>query len=246
MPVYLYWITQHGMTFAKCGYHKGTLIQLRKRYATYYGKNFGMIVFEVPESSRNAATFETIVHSALTVKENHFTNELFFRDGFQTFLNICTEICLDRCETHGCNILKLAGWPETQLVSPWPEQPDRLKGVCSSPPASVTTDVHHPVKQESTALALLLEPAVEKMDDGSAATDESVQWNLAVKSWKTDDGLLMYACTRCNKTFRNKAHCTRHLLKKIPCDKPKDLTCHFCLKVFSRKFNLERHVKEQH
>ena len=55
-----------------------------------------------------------------------------------------------------------------------------------------------------------------------------------------------YQCDKCKKEFSHKNHYTRHLNKKVPCDKDKDLSCPVCETNFSTLFNVEKHLKDKH
>ena len=79
--------------------------------------------------------------------------------------------------------------------------------------------------------------------------------------------MVIYICEKCNKSFYQKGHYTRHINRKYPCNLKSSLTenipnyskngigipkleyiensnsCPFCLKTYSTKFNLNKHLK---
>lgn len=68
--------------------------------------------------------------------------------------------------------------------------------------------------------------------------------------------MVLYICEKCNKEFSKISHYKTHINKKIPCNnnsdkllKPKKIEktnkneCSHCLKIFSSKSNLSKHVK---
>ncbi len=66
--------------------------------------------------------------------------------------------------------------------------------------------------------------------------------------------MVNYNCPRCHKNFKLKGDFTRHMNRKNPCkklqsndsDNELSFTCELCKSTFSRKYNLERHVKNVH
>ena len=67
--------------------------------------------------------------------------------------------------------------------------------------------------------------------------------SLPSRARKTSGTLARYSCKYCSKVFIDKSKWTRHLLAHTG-EKP--FACHLCSRPFSRKDNLQTHLKEVH
>lgn len=50
-----------------------------------------------------------------------------------------------------------------------------------------------------------------------------------------------YPCPKCGRRFNKQQTLDRHLSRKFPCDKPRDLSCPKCHKTFEKHRDLHRH-----
>lgn len=88
---YIYGIRGLWMDRYKIGYYIADLKDLIKRFATYYGNDLEVIIFEVKVDKKGAMTIESKVHSFL--KDYHCDNELYEVSCLNKFLQICSELC---------------------------------------------------------------------------------------------------------------------------------------------------------
>ncbi len=99
MKAYIYWVTNDHMTYAKIGYHTGSLKKLYNRYISSFGRYMTFIVFQM--EPLNIRQTENKIHCEL--KEFHYTGELFWKECYHDFLEETTNLSLlfvDRVPFH--------------------------------------------------------------------------------------------------------------------------------------------------
>ena len=84
-----------------------------------------------------------------------------------------------------------------------------------------------------------------EMDASINKKIENNQTEVVIK-YKNEKGKLFYKCSKCDKFFKNKGDITRHVERKVPCNKSianDDNECKYCNKKFKSYMSLYSHTK---
>jgi hypothetical protein len=95
----------------KIGFWRSSLISLKKRYATTYGKDVEIIFFR----TNNAPKLEKDLHT--TFKEYNLTNEIFRKDNLNNYLDYIREREIGEIQNYNdCSIYELLMKPTFELI----------------------------------------------------------------------------------------------------------------------------------